>query len=401
MPLLPEYTPIRQLKELQARILFSKTDLVSKATDGSVLNGLLYASAKTAQKALKDVALTAAHLFPDTAYGDQLDAIADNYGIPNRFGSSKSSMYVRFNAEEGTTYTALGHDISTDEGTVFELVEDVSIGEFGFNYGLCRSKTEGFATNVSSLSVTGITNAPTGHSSAVNEFQAFGGRDLESDDDFRQRIKDSFNIASQGTYAKLALVLTTVEPTVLKVVSHGLSRNGKLRMAVIGRSGQLYTDLELNNMRDKAFEFMSLSETNVDYLSNKGIEIVNITWFPVDISFRARLDSSYDVEALRKRVQISINKLFDPRNWNAEKKVEWDDILQEVKRTVGVNYVSDASFIPRVDLVVTRGSYPRVRMFEMRDLDGNIIFSGSDNASPIDYDQFRDYAYLNTVLQQL
>ena len=400
MPL-PQYTPIERLKELHAKILFSKTDRVSKITDGSVVNGMIFSNAKLAQKALKDISLSASQLFPDTAYGVYLDDIANNYGIPERFGSSGSSMYVRLFGDVGTTYTAFNHNIITDEGVEFEITEDATIGTFGFTYVLARSITSAASANVTAYSATSITNPPTGHNSVVNEYAAWGGRDVESDDDFRERIKDSFNIVSTGTYTKLTIALQQIEPTILRVLSYGLSPNGKLRLAVVSRSGTPFSDSELESLRVQAFEFMSISETNTYYLSNKGVEFVNVEWFPVDISMRVRVDSTYDLDVVRKRMQASISKLFDPRIWNQSKKIEWDDILQVAKRTLGIEYVSDASFIPRVDLPVTPGSLPRVRMFEMRNLDGDLLFSGSDQLSPVDYDQYRDFNFLATVIQAL
>lgn len=400
MPL-PQYTPIERLKELHARILFSKTDKVSKITNGSVVNAVIYANAKLSQKALKDISLSAAHLFPDTAHGVYLDTIAAHYGIPARYGPSTSSMYVRLIADPDTQYTAFGHIITSDEGIQFELTEDVTVGPFGFAYGLCRSLTASQSANVTAGSVNGLSSAPTGHTRISNEYAAWGGRDQESDDDFRTRIKDSFNICSTGTYNKLTIALQQFEPTILRIMSHGLNQNGKLRLAVVNRSGVPFSNQELADLRDRAFEYMSLSETNVSYLSNKGVEFVNVEWFPVDISMRVRMDASYDLEAVRARMHASITKLFDPRDWNQSKRVEWDDILQVAKRTLGVEYVSDASFIPRVDLVVPPGMLPRVRMFEMRTLEGDLLYSEADNFSPVDYEQYRDYNFLVTVIQSL
>jgi len=400
MPL-PQYTPIERLKELHAKILFSKTDAISKITDGSVVNAMIYANSKLAQKGLKDISLSASHLFPDTAHGEYLDEIASNYGIPSRYGPSISSMYVRFFGDVGTTYTAFNHNIQTDEGIEFELTEDVVIGSFGFAYGLCRSLSASSTANVSAYSVNSMTNEPPTHSNVVNEYAAWGGRDVESDDDFRNRIKDSFNIVSTGTYNKLTIALQQFQPTILRIMSHGLNANGKLILAVVTRSGTPLSQFELDELRDNAFEYMSISESNVYYLSNKGVEFVNVEWFPVDISMRVRTNPNFDLDVTRKRMHASISKLFDPRSWNQSKKVEWDDILQVAKRTLGIDYVSDASFLPRVDLPVTAGSLPRVRMFEMRNLDGDLLFSNSDQLSPVDYEQYRDPNFLATVIQGL
>ena len=400
MPALPQYMTLRQLKELHGRILFSKTDLVSKTTDGSLVNALLFAGAKASQMALKDVAIAAAGLFPDAAHGDQLDAIAENYGVPGRLGPTKASMYVRFSAEQGVAYPA-GTTVQTDEGVDFELLEPVVVGEHGFAYGLAKSTTPGASANTSAFSASGSSVTPEGHRGVANEFAAFGGRDAESDADMRARLKDSFNVVSQGTYRKLALVLSQTQPSVLRVISHGLDANGRLRLAVVGRSGERYTATELTEMTEALRPYLSLSSRNVAFVREAGLSLVNVDYFPVDVSFRCRLDPSYDFEALRRRLQTNVNSLFDPSGWTGERKVEWDDILLEVKRTLGVDYVADASFVPRVDLTVPPGSLPRVRMFQIRDLAGGLLYSGSDKLSPVDYEALADPTFLATVLESL
>ena len=55
------------LKNLWVETFLNKTDKVSDITDNSVLNAAAYATAKVAQKAIKDVAIVEAQIFPETA----------------------------------------------------------------------------------------------------------------------------------------------------------------------------------------------------------------------------------------------------------------------------------------------------------------------------------------------
>lgn len=91
------------LKNLWVETFLNKTDKVSDITDNSVLNAAAYATAKVAQKAIKDVAIVEAQIFPETAAGDYLDRAASLFGVTARYGALGSSTYIRVYAEPGTT----------------------------------------------------------------------------------------------------------------------------------------------------------------------------------------------------------------------------------------------------------------------------------------------------------
>ena len=76
---------VDELKNMFLQELLNKTDgKISKISDHSVLNGMAYGFAKVFQKSMKDVALLESELFPEYAYGQFLDKIAERYGISGR-----------------------------------------------------------------------------------------------------------------------------------------------------------------------------------------------------------------------------------------------------------------------------------------------------------------------------
>ena len=392
---------IEEAKQIQAKILFSITDEVSKITEGSVLNGMLFGTAKLFQKAVKDIAIAQAHYYPDFAYGAYLDNIALQYGLPARFGALGSSLYVRVEAAPGTSYSSGAHVISGLAGINFTVNESKTVGDCGFDYLKCASVETGSQSNVNPLTLNKLSNPPSGHLSVVNEYKAIGGRDAESDAEFRYRIKNSFNIAATGTISKLEQVFLIYNPNVLRVFNYGSSEIGKVRLAVLAQNGVEFNQTELDDMFKNFLGFLSMSEINLDYLFNNGIELINVDWQPIDVGFQCQLRAGYNADEVRRLAQIRVNKYIDYRIWKLGQKVEWDNILQIVKDTEGIDYIPDVTFTPNSDINVDYGKLPRIRGFEMRDLNGSVISDGNGVLNPVYYPKERQFAFIYSVLRSL
>ena len=82
------------LKNLWVETFLNKTDKVTDITDNSVLNGVAYGTAKVAQKALKDIAIVEAQIFPEEATGDYLDRAAQLFGVTPRKGALGSMQLL-------------------------------------------------------------------------------------------------------------------------------------------------------------------------------------------------------------------------------------------------------------------------------------------------------------------
>ena len=392
---------IEEAKQIQAKILFSITDQVTKITEASVLNGMFFGTAKLFQKSVKDIAIAQAHYYPDYAYGAYLDNIALQYGLPPRFGALGSSLYVRVEAAPGTIYTTGGHTISGLSGINFTVDSGVTVGDAGFAYLKCSSVETGSQTNVNPLTLNKLTNPPVGHLAVVNEYKAIGGRNAESDAEFRFRIKNSFNIAATGTISKLEQVFLIYNPNVLRVFNYGSSGTGKVRLAVLAQNAAEFTDVDLQEMFKNFRAFLSMSEINLDYILNNGIELINIDWYPVDISFQCQLKAGYNADEVRRLAQVRIGKYIDYRIWKLGQRVEWDNILQIVKETEGIDYVPDVTFTPGSDIIVEYGKLPRVRGFEMRDMNGAVISDGGGVLNPVYYPKERQFAFIYNILRSL
>lgn len=398
---------IRPSTSIERKLLFietllNSTDKVSKVSDNSVLSGVAGGVAKVAGKAEKDIILAVSQLFPDSAFGDQLDQVALNFGIASRFGALGSSTYVRLIGDPGTIYLSNTHYFTAMNGVRFELEQDIVIGVLGFTYAKVRSLTMGLETNVEPLTISKVAPQPSGHLDVVNEYMATGGRDIESDEIFRIRIKDGVNILARGTIAMFEQLFIKINTKVLKVFHQGINNDGKVVLAIATQNGVDLTQSELDELLKKSAEFFSLSEYKPFGTNFYGIKLINITYQPIDISFRVDLDTSYNPDDIRIAIQVNISKYLDFRFFDTSTtKVEWDNLLQICKNIPGVKYVPDQYFYPRTDLAIDVFMLPRMRSFLMLSLEGQVISNFTGTLSPVFYPNVVDESFHQTVLNNI
>lgn len=378
---------ITNLKNLFIEMFLDKTAKVSNVADGSVVNATAFGVAKVAQKAMKDIAIKEAQIFPDTATGVYLDKAAALYGVSPRKGALGSSTYIRVSANPGTVYDTSVTFVNKN-GIRFQVDEALTVEESGYGYVKVRSINAGYSTNVPPNSITNVSPQPQGHIECTNEYYAIGGRDSEDDETFRIRIKNNLNILSKNTIEYWTQTLSNIDDRVLKVMSAGLDEKGIYNLYVVSQNGIFFTEEELDTLLESAQGYFGISELNIEG-KVVGIGIKNIDWFYVGsergLDFRVQLQPDYDVSTVRQNIQVNLTKYLDFRFWTPGKIVEWDDLLDIVKKTDGVKYVPDEYFFPYYDQQVPANQLPRIRGFVMRDQDGNILYDSDSNLSPLFY----------------
>lgn len=378
---------ITNLKNLFIEMFLDKTAKVSNVADGSVVNATAFGVAKVAQKAMKDIAIKEAQIFPDTATGVYLDKAAALYGVSPRKGALGSSTYIRVSANPGTVYDTSVTFVNKN-GIRFQVDEALTVGESGYGYVKVRSINAGYSTNVPPNSITNVSPQPQGHIECTNEYYAIGGRDSEDDETFRIRIKNNLNILSKNTIEYWTQTLSNIDDRVLKVMNAGLDEKGIYNLYVVSQNGIFFTEEELDTLLESAQGYFGISELNIEG-KVVGIGIKNIDWFYVGsergLDFRVQLQPDYDVSTVRQNIQVNLTKYLDFRFWTPGKIVEWDDLLDIVKKTDGVKYVPDEYFFPYYDQQVPANQLPRIRGFVMRDQDGNILYDSDSSLSPLFY----------------
>lgn len=400
-----QLTPKEELKQIFTETLLNHTSEVTKVSNNSVLSGIGYGVASTGQKAIVEVAAVESHLFPDTAVGNQLDTIASNYGISPRFSASGSSTYLRIDADNGTQYIAGTQTFIGNEGVVFSLDEDITIGSLGFGYAKVSSISTGQDSNVPPLSINTVNPIPSGHNNVINEYAASGGRDNESDDLFRKRIKEGVNILARGTISSLEQAFIKVNNNVLRIFNQGLDDVGNIKIAIATQNGSDLSSNELQSLLESTQDFFSLTEFKPFSQNSYGIVLSNIEYDPIDINYRVQLESGYNPDTYRIDVQAKMNKYLNFTSFDPEVDlVEWDDLLEIAKNTRGARSVQDQYFFVnngRVDYRVDRSKLPRIRSFAIYDADGVLIQNLSGTLSPVFFPNQTDLNFQLTALSSI
>lgn len=373
------------LKSLWVETFLNKTNRVTDITDNSVLNGVAFANAKVAQKCLKDIAIVEAQVFPEMASGEYLDRAAQLFGVTPRQGALGSSTYVRVftDGSRDVTYEAGTHTFVNNDGVRFQIEETVTVpANVGYGYVKVRSEATGAFTNVDANTIINVTPVPQGHLECTNEYFAEGGRDQEDDEMFRLRILNHQNIYSVATLEKLVQVFRNIDDRVLKIMFVGVEEDSYLHIQIVTQNGQDLTQDELDELLEKATPYFGIGDLIVAG-NIMGIKLENATWYEVGgdtgVDFRCELVPGYRVADVRKNIQIGLSKYLDFRYWEAGQKVEWDDLLEIVKNTEGVKYVSSEWFRPNQDEPVSEFMLPRIKKFRMRDMNGLIMLDeGTD-----------------------
>jgi hypothetical protein len=373
---------IEKLKSLIMELFYNKTTRITAASDESGINALFFGAAKVGQKAMKDFALVESHLFPQYAYGANLDDAARLFGAPVRQGASGSSTYLLLRANAGTVYIATTNIFSGENGIDFELTADFTVDSSGYGYAKVRSTSVGAVTNVNANTLLKVNPIPSGHLGVTNEYEAIGGQDIESDNDYRLQVIQHSNILAQKTLTFLAQVFRLTNEDVLRVLNYGIDSDAKLTLAVVLQNGADLTDSELADLLDASKEYMALADLSPSG-NDAGVKLVNPVWFGVGgdqstdtgIDFRVQILDNYDPEIVRRDIQVALSNYIDFRYWDWSTSLQYSNLLAIIKGVAGVRFVPDAYFHPAYDITVPLGQLPRIKKFVMRDLSGNIIFS--------------------------
>jgi len=386
-----------ELKEIFVEIFLSTQNKVTKVSPHSVMNGVSFGVAAIGQKAMKDIALTEILINPDLAYGSYLDDLAEKWGVSPRFPATGSFTYIYVSADSGTNYT-IGDTVSGNAGVSFQIAENFTIPNEGFGYIKVNSVGVGIETNVAPLTLTKINPEPTGHKYLINEDMAIGGMDKESDEHFRQRIKDGANIIANSTLSKLEQIFMRTNPIILKLFYGGVDTNGQNILKVATVNGSSLTSAELQALLDASHEYLSLSDLRIyNGIMTYGVDLRNIDYFPIDISFKVKILSSYSSDEVRKNMQVNLAKYFDYRYFKNKGIIQWDDLFYLCRETEGVEYLADQTFQPSSDFQIPKDTLPRIRSFKMYDLNGVLISDDQGNLDPIFYPNNPDYNTQQTI----
>lgn len=387
---------VNALREL----FFSITEgAVSKIGENSVEEGFLYCIAKVGQKINKDVLNLRADINPDLAFGSQLDDYATRNGFPNRFNATGSATNLFINAAVGTVYLANTNKFTANNGEVFVLQNDVTIGSLGFAYPLVASQNTGSNTKVEPNTILKVDPVPTGHIFCTNDFTANGGSDNESDIDFRNRLKQSLNILATGTLAQYEQAFMKINNRVLRLFKGGFDAvTGKLILYVASIDGINFSDAEFDAILVNSDKFLSITE------QIKGLILRNMNYLNIDVSMRLELQAGVDIHKVRVLMQRAFQRKYDYRYLNAGDVVSRLQLMLIATKTNYVKRILDNYFYPLTDITIPDFTFVRFRSFVFYDINGNVI-SDNENSINSQYQMFfannPDYIFQQSLLTNI
>lgn len=390
---------VTELKNIATEIILNKTNKLSKLSAGSIFNAVTYTIAKIGQKVLREIALIESQLFPEYAVGSTLDDVAKRYGIFSRLGANQSSVYIYLYADPGTVYNKNTVSFISNDGITFTLNNNVTIDSNKYIYALATSSESGEKTNVSPLSITNCINAPTGHKFCINTFAAYGGRNIESDDEFRARIENINNSISTKTLEYLSQVALNFNPNILKFVHLG-THQGKTKLGVYTQSGSALSDAELTNLAIQMRDFLALSDISENL--EQRVYFANVDYTPIDISLKlSYMSDLYSINDIYSAIQKKLISYIDYRYLNTKSNLSWINLYELIKNTEGVININYGDFLingGQNDVVINKSLLPRFRQMLIYDLNGNsLLDTGVINYMPFIYPVYRDLNYENIL----
>ncbi len=378
---------IEQIKAWVTESLFNNSKRVTKVSPHSILNGFIYGISRVFQKVMREVSLLETYLFPDSAIGSDLDAILLREGLPARFGATGSATWVRIMAEEGTVYPQYSQLIST-QGITFRLEEPITMSSAGYEYAKVSSITVGSNTNVVPLSIYAFSLPPAGHLGVFNEYRAIGGRDAEDDEAIRARIKNISNVASIETMERITQLMMVFNPNVLRIFHGGIDKLGRVNLYVATQNGADLTQDEIQALTVYIAPWLSVYDLNPYNSLETGIVLRNVVYTQVSLDMSIAYNLNIGVERIRRDIQINLTKYLDFRFWASGQPVEYARVLEIVRSTNGVLFVSNNNFMLNSelnDLYMPPLSLPMISSFILRDLNLNIILPEFTLPLPVFY----------------
>lgn len=166
----------------------------TNVSDTGNIGKLLKIVAYMCDKLWQDVESSYLSAFVGTATGISLDRVASLMGI-SRDMNVASNVTVTFVGEVGYVIEE-GFEVSTDDNIVFFTTAEATIGQGGTVDVICECEESGHIGNIEAGKITTIIEPVAELSSVSNSYAGTGGKDKETDAEFRERLSTVSNSGS-------------------------------------------------------------------------------------------------------------------------------------------------------------------------------------------------------------
>lgn len=342
----------QQIEEEIVAIMVAKTDKITLFSVGSAVRGFITAVALKIRDLWYETIQIKRKLFLNTVTGIDLDVYAEQYNL-TRKAATKSGVFLVFTGNSGTTIpegTVVTNPTSnigfvTKEAITLGAtnvnfitggkynIENVSIADAAWAESINTGKANSVpADSITKINITGV--------SVTNPAQAQGGTDVETDDEFKNRIRSYIKLLDMNTQAYYETKILTLDDRVLRAkVLKNYDEPDALRIIIVTKSGVPFTTVELANLN-------SLIET--EQRSFTKITCENIVFTLISISMRVTLKSVNNAIVSFDKYYTDMAdimaKYFDWSKWEWGAKIPIDEVFSTAQTIPQTDEIDLGSF---------------------------------------------------------
>lgn len=271
-----------------------------------------------------------------SAEGINLDYLCERAAI-YRFPALKSIGYVIISGKRNKTIYK-GFRVGKIDGTIYETVENTTIGENGKAKVLVQSVEKGSFNNAEVNEIIKIINPEIDIDSVNNEEKIITGRDIETDDELRQRYELSFTATGKSTLDSIRthiLKIPTVKSVVVLENDTMIEKNGidpkSVKVIVFGGTNEEIASAILDSKAAGISTSGNIQVMAKDNIGEKHLikfdRATNTDIF-VNVQLYVENNAKINEEMLKKEVIETILKVIS--NVNMGKKLILNEIISAI-----------------------------------------------------------------------
>lgn len=257
-------TPGQLLKDLIG-IFVSQTEKVTSFGKDGIVRGIFHSVSNVVSEMWNDLYQTKRQMQLTTAEGNDLIEFGERRGVPKN-AAAKSSVVLIFNGPDNTVISA-GTNIKSiiDSSIVYTTKVEITLGSANPNIVrpikansigdivIAESVATGSQTSVDVNELTVIDPEIAGVT-VTNLVPSSGGKDIESDDEYRERIKNIIDSLAQGTQAFYEALAMKADSTVMKAKAIK-SQYGGVDVYLVKNSLGDYDNSELSTIASYIYDY--------------------------------------------------------------------------------------------------------------------------------------------------
>jgi hypothetical protein len=331
----------------------SRNDTVTFLGIGGVIRGIFTSVALKLRELWNDTTQVKRKLFIDTCFGQDLDNYAAEKGIV-RNGETSAGALLLFKGTAGTIIssgTIIYNPTSKAGYLIKETIEigavnpgfvqnglinlsNTSLGDVAWAESLVPgTKGKCYANQITEINIDGVT--------ATNPAPTVGGKDRESDDEFKYRIKNYVKLLSQDTTRFYEALCYDLDNRILRIkpMKDGNSPDA-VKIIIVTKNGVPLSDAELGILTQQ------IESSQKTYTK---VTCVNIQFTIISIEMRVKLkpinnSGTVDFDLYYVNMADIISKLFDWSKYNFGPNIKLEDSYAAALTCPQTNYIDLQTF---------------------------------------------------------